>query len=144
MTNSTTQAFEIRRHFAASPDRVFECFRDPALLREWAAPDEHVNEAVEQDFVVGGRYRREMRFPDGSQHVLSGEYHEITPPSRLTYSYHFETLPFPPTRVEISLVPNANGGTDLHLVHSGFVDPDFAAGHEAGWAQCFAKLDRVS
>lgn len=131
---------EIRRTFAAPPERVFEAFRDPSLLKAWAAPDEHRNEGVEQDFRPGGAYRREMRFPDGSLHVLVGVFREIDPPRRLVYTYRWETLPMPETVVEIDLV-GTQGGTELRLVHSGFPDPDFADGHEGGWRECFARLD---
>jgi uncharacterized protein YndB with AHSA1/START domain len=130
---------EIRRTFAAPPERVFEAFRDPTLLKAWAAPDEHRNERVEQDFRVGGSYRREMRFPDDSIHVLVGVFREIDPPRRLAYTYRWETLPMPETLVEIDLVETA-GGTELRLVHSGFPDGDLAGGHDSGWQQCFHRL----
>lgn len=131
---------EIRRTFDAPRERVFEAFRDPALLREWAAPDEHTNERVEVDFRVGGRYRREMRFPDGSLHVLRGEYLEIDPPRRLAYTYTWQTLPdFPETRVEVDFLER-DGGTELRLVHAGFGTLDDADAHEGGWADCLDQL----
>lgn len=131
---------EIRRTFPASAERVFEAFRNPALLREWAAPDEHINEHVEVDFRVGGRYRREMRFPDGSVQVLKGVYREIDPPRRLVYTYVWETLPGPETLVEIDLEESGDV-TELRLVHSGFVSRDLCDGHDQGWRQCFRRLD---
>ena len=130
---------DIRRTFAAPADRVFAAFRDPALLKEWAAPDEHTNERVEQDFRVGGGYRREMRFPDGSLQVLVGEFREIDPPRRLVYTYRWETLPMGETLVEIDLTEGPSG-TELHLMHSGFGTPDFADGHDTGWRQCLDRL----
>jgi uncharacterized protein YndB with AHSA1/START domain len=133
---------DIRRTFSASAERAFEAFRNPALLKEWAARDEHVNERVHQDFRVGGAYRREMRFPDGSLHVLVGEYREIDPPRRLVYTYRFETLPMGETLVEIELVEGP-GGTELHLAHPGFAARDLADAHDAGWRQCFGRLDGV-
>ena len=59
----------------------------------------------------GRQYRREMRFPDGSLHVLVGEYPEIDAPRRLVYSYAWETIPGPDTRVEIELVERAGSRT---------------------------------
>lgn len=135
-------AIEVRRTFRASAERVFEAFANPALLREWSAPGEHRNERIEVDFRVGGRYRREMRFPDGSRHVLSGTYREIDPPRRLVYTYVWETLPVGETVVEIELTPRGNE-TELRLVHSGFDDATFAADHQRGWNDCFARLARV-
>ncbi len=135
----TRHAIEIRRTFCAPPERVFEAFRDPALLRAWSAPGEHRNEHVEVDFRVGGHYRREMRFPDGSLHVLSGTYREIDPPRRLVYTYVWETLPVPETLVEIEL--RARGDeTELYLVHSGFDSVGFASDHERGWSDCLDQL----
>ncbi len=133
---------EMRRTFDAPAERVFEAFSNPELLREWATPREHRTERVEQDFRIGGRYRREIRFPDGSLHVLTGEYLEIDPPRRLVYSYAWETLPGPATRVEIELVERA-GSTELRLVHSGFADGQFAADHEQGWVECFDGLEAL-
>ena len=131
---------EIRRRFAAPADRVFEAFRDPELLREWAAPAEHRNERVESDFRVGGRYRREMRLPDGSLHVLSGEYLEIDPPRRLAYTYVWETMPgAPETRVEIDFLEREEE-TEVRLVHSGFGTEEMADGHRTGWDACLRQL----
>jgi len=139
---TTPTSIEIRRSFRATPERVFEAFRNPTLLREWSAPGEHRNERVEVDFRVGGHYRREMRFPDGSLHVLSGTYREIEPPRRLVYTYVWETLPVAATLVEIELTP-CGSETELHLVHSGFDDATFAVGHERGWDDCLDQLARL-
>ena len=136
---ATGHVLEIRRTFAAPPERVFEAFRNPALLKEWAAPREHRNESVEVEFREGGRYRREMRFPDGSLHVLSGTYLEIDPPRRLVYTFVWETLPLPPTRVQIELEPR-EGGTELRVLHSGFDDAEQARDHQGGWAETLDRL----
>ncbi len=90
--------------------------------------DDHVNGAAGGDDVV-----------DEGLMPLSGVYREIEPPRRLVYSYVWETLPGPGTLVAIELTPCA-GGTELHLVHSGFGDRELAAGHEHGWADCFQQL----
>ena len=83
-----------------------------------------------------------MRFPDGSLHVLTGVYREIDPPRRLVYTYRWETLPIAETLVEIELTEGPEG-TELHLVHSGFPGRDFADEHDAGWRQCFVRLDSL-
>jgi len=144
MTDNTDRhLLEIRRSFAAPAERVFEAFRDPELLRRWAAPGEHRTETAEIDFVEGGAYRREMRFPDGSLHVLSGRYLEIDAPRRLVYTYLWETIAgAPETRVEIELTEE-DTGTALRLVHFGFGDEGMAADHRTGWDLCFDQLDHL-
>lgn len=134
---------EIRRTFDAPAEQVFEALRDPELLRQWAAPDEHRTVAVEMDFREGGSYRRRMRFPDGSAHVLSGEYRKIDPPRRLVYTYRWETMPAAlDTLVEIDLVERA-GRTELRLVHSGFEAEETADDHRGGWESCLDQLAKL-
>lgn len=134
---------EIRRRLEAPPERVFEAFRNPALLRRWAVPGEHRTESVAMDFRVGGRYRREIRFPDGSVHALSGEYLQIEPPRRLAYTFRWETFPgFPETRVEVELLER-QGGTELRIVHTGFETSAEAGDHEAGWDSCLDRLEEL-
>lgn len=134
---------EIRRTFDATAEEIFEALRDPELLREWAAPDEHRTEAVETDFREGGSYRRRMRFPDGSVHLLRGEYLEIEPPRRLVYTYRWETIPdAPDTVVEIDL-RERDGGTELRLVHSGFEAGETADDHRGGWESCLDRLAKL-
>lgn len=131
---------EIRRTFAASAEQVFAALRDPELLREWATPDEHRTESVEMDFREGGSYRRRIRFPDGSAHVLRGEYLEIEPPRRLVYTYRWETIPdAPDTLVEMDLVERGSE-TEVRLVHSGFETGESADDHRAGWKSCLDQL----
>lgn len=131
---------EIRRTFAARPEEVFEALRDPELLERWAAPDEHRTETVEMDFREGGSYRRRMRFPDGSVHLLCGEYLEIDPPRRLAYTYRWETIPdAPDTVVEIDL-RERDGETELRLVHAGFDAGETADEHRGGWQSCLDQL----
>lgn len=134
---------EIRRTFDATAELVYAALRDPELLEQWAAPDEHRTEAVEMDFREGGSYRRRMRFPDGSEQVLRGEYLEIDPPWRLVYTYPWETIPdAPDTLVEIDLVEHA-GATELRLVHSGFETEGTADDHRGGWESCLDQLAKL-
>ena len=134
---------KIRRTFDATAEEVFEALRDPELLREWAAPDEHRTEAVEMDFREGGSYRRRMRFPDGSVHLLRGEYLEIEPPRRLVYTYRWETIQeAPDTVVEIDL-RERDGQTELRLVHSGFEAGETADDHRGGWESCLDRLAKL-
>lgn len=122
---------------------MFEALRDPELLRQWAAPDEHRTEAAEMEFREGGSYRRRIRFPDGSEHVLRGEYVEIESPRRLVYTYRWETIPdAPDTLVEIDLVERA-GGTEVRLVHSGFEAEETADDHRGGWESCLDQLAKL-
>jgi uncharacterized protein YndB with AHSA1/START domain len=73
---------------------------------------------------------------------VGGEYQEVTPPSRLVFSWAFHTTPERISRISITLraVP---GGTELTFVHDHFFDQQARDNHERGWTLFFTKLDQL-
>jgi uncharacterized protein YndB with AHSA1/START domain len=50
---------------------------------------------AEVDAREGGSYRLSMRTDEGELHTVSGEYKEISPPERLSYTWAWEEGPEP-------------------------------------------------
>jgi len=73
------------RTFAAPRELVFAAWTEPAHLREWWGPEGFTNPRCEIDLRVGGAIRIDMRGPDGVTYPMDGEFHEITPPSKLAF-----------------------------------------------------------
>src|SRR5262249_60116118 len=92
MDNQAAANIRVERTIPAPIEWVFDAFVTPEGMNEWGAPTDHRHERVEIDPTVGGRYRRDMRFPDGSLQVQTGQYHEITLPSRLVQSVRLVAL----------------------------------------------------
>lgn len=74
--------------------------------------------------------------------VISGEFVEVVPYSRVVFTWGWEVEMFavPPasTRVEVSLLPD-EGATVVRLVHLGL--PQVAVGfHNAGWEHYLERL----
>lgn len=139
-----THTLRVERQFRASPERVFQAWTTAEELSRWSSPDAEPSD-VEVDLRVGGRYRMAMKGPTGAIHRVAGVYREIDAPSRLVYSWRWETIPdFPDTLVTVELRRRADGGTDLLLVHEGL--PDSASGHrhEKGWAGSLDKLQALT
>ena len=82
----------ITRTFDGPARIVFEAWTNPELVRRWWAPRSlGVSMAsCEADVRVGGRYRYVLEPAQGATIAFSGEYSEVTPPSRLVYSTFFE------------------------------------------------------
>jgi uncharacterized protein YndB with AHSA1/START domain len=89
---STPSDREIRmiRAFDATADLVFDALTKPELLRRWYAPTEWSLTSCEVDLRVGGKWRFELRRPDGRVVVQLGVYREISPPHRLVNSESWE------------------------------------------------------
>src|SRR5439155_2856198 len=93
---------------AASPAQVFSFFTDPAKMRQW------IGTAVELEPRPGGLFRV---VPNGVD-VIVGTYLEVTPPSKVVFTWGFEgagqVLPAGGSLVEITLRP-VDGGTEVRL-----------------------------
>ena len=116
----------------APAEIVFELLTDAQGLLEWIAVE------AQSEASVGGRIR--WRHENGA--VMSGRFVEISPPTRVVFTYGWEEggpdVPPESTMVEIQL-EERNGVTHLRLVHS--LLPAATAGeHRSGWGWFLKKL----
>lgn len=74
---------ESERLVAASRDRVFRAFSDPAALAEWWGPAGFTNRFEEFDFRPGGRWRFVMRSSDGTEYPMEKRFVEISSPESI-------------------------------------------------------------
>jgi uncharacterized protein YndB with AHSA1/START domain len=124
----------IRRELFIGADQatVFAFLTDPDKLTRWMGTQ------CKLDAQSGGVYLVNV---DG-QHIARGEFEEVTPNSRLVYSFGWERadMGIPPgaTRIEIDLAPG-NGGTLLTFVHSGLPQPAVGP-HTDGWTHYLGRL----
>jgi uncharacterized protein YndB with AHSA1/START domain len=77
----------LSRVFDAPRELVFEAWTDPKGLEEWFGPKGFVTTTHEIDVRVGGRWRFEMRAPDGTCFPNRMEYLEIKRPERLVIDH---------------------------------------------------------
>lgn len=134
----------LERTFAASPERVFAAWTAPEVLRRWFAPGPgFTSTEVEVDLRVGGRYRLTVSGPDGA-HSVVGEYLQVEPPSRLSYTWAWEGEDgrgtAATTVVTVQFRP-VGEGTTVVLTQTGFVSADVRDEHGVGWRACLDNLD---
>jgi uncharacterized protein YndB with AHSA1/START domain len=82
----------ISRAFNGPARLVFDAFTKPELVARWWAPRSLGVSIVscDADVRVGGTYRYVMQVRDRGRMAFSGTYQEVTPPSRVVYTEHFE------------------------------------------------------
>ena len=134
----------IEREIAASPEKVFAAWTQAEALSRWFAPTEdHTVKVLRADVRPGGGYRIEMHHVNGAVHVAQGSYREVTPPSRLVFTWSWAEHPDQAeTLVTVVLQPSGKG-TRLVLVHERFADAKDRDGHAHGWEGCFDRLQKT-
>lgn len=118
---------------AAEPAVVFDLFTTEAGLCEWMATDASL------DVRPGGRWQ----WVHENGNTCSGEFVEVDPPHRLTFTYGWESGRFidvvpGSTLVEVTF-ESTEVGTRVDLTHSGLTD-ERAADHTIGWAYFLGRL----
>ncbi|MDC7682625.1 SRPBCC domain-containing protein [Asticcacaulis sp. BYS171W] len=138
------------RTFKAPPALVFKLWTAPEHVMQWWGPNGFENLNCEMDFRVGGRFRIDMRAPDGTLCPCEGTYVEIVESERIVYEGdpHIDHpcgsgLP-PEALVTITFKPDGDG-TRLTL-HSKMISPDITKaaiemGFSTGWADSFDRLE---
>jgi glutathione S-transferase len=131
----------ITRHFKAPPEGVFAAFTDQELMQRWYGPEIMTVPHCEVDARVGGKYRIEMHAPSGAVHVVSGEFKEIKAPERLVYTWGWlkGASRGPETLVTLTFT-RKNGGTELTLEQSGFLEEERREAHREGWTSSWNAL----
>lgn len=115
---------------AATPAEVFRYLTDADAMIEW------MGRRATLEPVAGGRFEVDI---EGAP--VRGEYLEVDPPNRLVFSWGGDgndVIPPGSTRVEITLVANAQG-TLLRLVHSDLPEEQVER-HEQGWMHFLGRL----
>ena len=127
----------------APPQRVFEAMTDPNQVADWWGPEGFTCPEVIFDVSVGGAYRIAMQPPEGELFHLVGEYVEVSPPSRLAYTFRWEP-PDPDDQETLARLTlrERGGATEIELTHGPFATEARRELHEAGWTDTLARLAR--
>jgi uncharacterized protein YndB with AHSA1/START domain len=132
----------VTHHIAATPERVFDAWLDPATARRFlfATPTGEMIRA-EVDARVGGRFTFVDRRPDMGDVLHTGEYLEINRPRRLVFTFAVPQLDPAATTVALTFEPE-DGGCLVTLHHTGVLE-EWAAPTTQGWAMILEGLAGV-
>jgi uncharacterized protein YndB with AHSA1/START domain len=131
----------------APREKLFRCWTEPALLKQWFAPRPFTTPVAEADLRVGGASRMVMRGPDGNEINCPGTYLEIVPGRKLVFTDAFvgDWLPSgKPFMTGIITFDEEDGKTryTARVRHWTKEDRDAHAqmGFHQGWGQCADQL----
>ena len=132
----------VNRRFNASSQRVFDAWLDPNMLSRWmfgpSVRDEEIV-SLSLDPRPGGAFSFVVR-RDGREINHVGEYLEIEPPTRLSFTWSTADALPDVSRVTIEII-SFGSGCELTLTHEMHPDwLDYIDRTEAGWARMLDAL----
>ena len=134
------------RFIRAPREKVFDAFTTAAGLASWMGSRGSQTRNVMADPQVGGAWRAELVYGDGSFYTVGGHYRTLSRPGRLVYTWQWEgtgaanPMPGVETVIEVDLVEK-DGGTALTMTHSGFPAQAACDAHQRGWMSTLNRLN---
>jgi len=144
---------QLTRVFDAPRELVFKAWTDVNQFKQWfgaAACDGATLQSVKVDARVGGKYRLQVRRPDGEYFTTAGTYREVKPPERLVFTWQFEKDgsgdafgEVEPPEMLVTVEFKARGRqTELTLTHEKFGSVESRDRHNDGWTRCLNELGK--
>jgi uncharacterized protein YndB with AHSA1/START domain len=146
---NTAPSLQVRRTFNAPRERVFAAWTQKEQLERWMCrPRPEITVKYREfDLRLGGRHVIEVRLPDGSLYLNSGEYRLIKPPEKLIFTWAWEKFDSSQKRIGemkgtlVTVEFHEHGDTtEVVLTHEGFPDTAARDSHNNGWNGCFERL----
>jgi len=154
-TNTTEQDIKLQltRVFDAPRELVFKAWTDANQFQQWfgaAACGGAALLSVKVDARVGGKYRLQVRRPDGEYFTTAGTYREVNAPERLVFTWAFEKDgsgdeygEVEPPEMLVTIEFHARGmQTELTLTHEKFASVESRDRHNEGWTRCLESLGK--
>jgi uncharacterized protein YndB with AHSA1/START domain len=144
VTTPSDREIVMTRVFDAPRDLVFEAHSSCEHMSNWWGPRKYEFASCEIDFRPGGTWRIVHRGPDGEEYGFHGEFREIVPPERITWTFEFEGFPGQ-VSVETLTLEEHDGKTTITAT-SVFDsvearDAMIDSGMESGAAESYDRLD---
>lgn len=137
----------------APKEKLYRCWTEPELLKQWFAPKPFTTPVVELDLRPGGANRFVMRTPDGQDMPNDGVYLEVVPNQKLVFTDAFtsawqprEGAPF--MVAEVTFEDAGDGKTKYRAVARHW-SAEAKGQHEQmgfleGWTQCAKQLEALA
>ena len=140
----------VSRTFDVPRDLVFRAWTDPRQIERWWGPKSYQGVNCEVDLRVNGRFRLDLRGPDGSLYPCEGIIRELTAPEKIVYSgsvdhRHPCGAGIPPRSI-VTVTFVENSGRTTLTIHTELESNDDClattnAGYFPGWSSSLERLD---
>ena len=141
MESKVDTTITLSQTLKANIEAVFNAWTTVEALTKWFAPsDKFKTEVLELDVRKGGRYKIAMTDPDGKVHTAVGTYQTIERPTKLVFTWKWESNEASETSLVTLSFRKQGDQTELTLFHAGLATEESAKHHQQGWTGCLERL----
>ena len=134
----------LKRMLNAPPELAFKAWTSAEHIQQWMRPEPGMMcPSAIMDVRIGGKFRIQMRNPDGEFFTAVGVFKEVKAPERLVYTWDWEKngsgaefgeVEGKPSLVTVEFLKRGKG-TELVLTHSRFATVESRDNHARGWGK---------
>lgn len=148
---SADRELVLTRLINAPRDKVYRCWTEPELMKQWFAPLPYTTPHVEVDVRPGGANVITMRGPDGKDLPNRGVYLEVVPNERLVFTDAYVKAWEPSDKpfMTVILTFEDEGGKTRYtarVLHWTVADKEAheKMGFHQGWGICTDQLEALA
>ena len=140
----STGTVRLHRMLRAPPERVYRAFLDADALAKWLPPNGFTGKVHHIDAKIGGSYRMSFtNFSTGHSHAFGGEYLELVPHQRLSYTDRFDDPNLPGVMTTTVTLTKVSVGTELNVVQEGIPQVIPTEACYLGWQESLTLLAKL-
>jgi len=136
----------------APREKLFRCYSDPNLLKQWFAPKPWTISKVDNDVRAGGRFSFTMASPDGQELPNTGVYLDVVPNEKIVTTDAFTEGFIPsgqPFMVAQVTFEDAPGGKTHYVARAMHWNAETKEQHakmgfHEGWGQTAKQLEALA
>ncbi len=142
----------LKRMLNTTPERAFRAWTTAEHIKQWMRPEPGMEVPLaSMDLRVGGKFRIQMKQPDGEFFTAAGVFKDVKAPERLVYTWDWEKdgsgtefgeLEGKPSLITVEFLKRGEQ-TEMVLTHSRFATIGSRDSHAQGWdrgLESFAKF----
>jgi uncharacterized protein YndB with AHSA1/START domain len=139
----------VKRVLNATPEQAFQAWTSAEHIQQWMRPEPGmVIPLASMDLRVGGKFRIQMKKPDGEFFTAVGVFQEVKAPARLVYTWDWEKdgsgaefgeVEGKPSLITVEFLKRGER-TEFVLTHSRFATVKSRDSHAQGWGKIVESL----
>lgn len=137
----STNTIHLHRVLRAKPERIYKAFLNAEAMAKWLPPYGFTCTVHHMDAKVGGTFRMSFtNFTSGNGHSFGGEYLELVPSQKISYTDQFEDPNMPGKMKTTVVLTPVLCGTEVNIVQEGLPEVIPLEMCYLGWQESLAQL----